>query len=46
MINSTEVLTLRMKTVYLHAEINPKEEEADDGEEVDEKNGQNSCQNN
>ena len=41
----TEVLTWCRKTVHLHAEVVLEEEEADDGEEVDEEDGQHSRQN-
>lgn len=40
------VLTWCRKAVHLHAEVVLEEEEADDGEEVDEEDGQNSCENN
>lgn len=41
-----KVLTWCRKAVHLHAKVILKEEEADDGEEVDKKDGQNSGQNN
>lgn len=47
--NNTEcfsaALTWCMKSVHLHAEVVLEEEEADDGEEVDEKDGQHSREN-
>lgn len=41
-----KVLTWCRKAVHLHAKIILKEEEADDGEEVHKKYGQNGSQNN
>lgn len=42
---NVKVPTWYGKAVHLHAEVILQEKEADDGEEVNEKQGQNGCQN-